>query len=268
MIPADFDARALFDLTDRIALVVGGASGIGQAAAIGFAQFGATVVVADVDLAGATATVDRIRNQGGAAEALAVDLRSTASVEGVAADILGRHGRIDVLLATPAINIRKRLIAYTDEEFDRLIELNVKGTFRTARAVGRQMAAQKSGSIILMSSIRAYNVEAGQTAYASTKAAIDQMAKGLAADLAEYGVRVNALAPSIVKTPLNKPIRDNAEWNEAFASRTALGRWAETTEMAGPAIFLASQASSYVTATTLMVDAGWSAVDGRFKPPV
>ncbi|MGE0152066.1 MAG: SDR family NAD(P)-dependent oxidoreductase [Reyranellaceae bacterium] len=268
MIPAGFDARALFDLGGRIALVVGGASGIGQAAAIGFAQFGAAVAVGDVDLAGAQATADRIRAEGGTAEALAVDLRSTESVERAVAGVVARHGRIDVLLATPAINIRKRLIAYSDEEFDRLVELNVKGTFRTARAVGRQMAAQQSGSIILMSSIRAYNVEAGQTAYAATKAAIDQMAKGLAADLAEYGVRVNALAPSIVKTPLNKPIRDNPEWNAAFAGRTALGRWAETTEMAGPAIFLASQASSYITATTLMVDAGWSAVDGRFKPPV
>lgn len=169
---------------------------------------------------------------------------------------------------TAAINIRKRLVQYSDEEFDRLLDLNFKGTFRLARAVGRQMAAQKSGSIILMSSIRAFNVEPGQTIYGATKAAISQMTRGLAADLAEFGLRVNAFAPSIVATPLNKPIRDNPDWNAALASRTALGRWADTTEMVGPAAFLASEASSYVTGTTIMVDAGWSAVDGRFKPPV
>lgn len=268
MIAKDFDATKLFRLDGKIALVVGAASGIGEACAVGFAQFGAHVVAADVDAEGAKATAARIAEGGGSAEPAAIDVRSTDSVNGVVEGVIGRHGRIDVLLATPAINIRKRLVQYSDEEFDRLLDLNFKGTFRLARAVGRQMAAQKSGSIILMSSIRAFNVEPGQTVYGATKAAISQMTRGLAADLAEFGVRVNAFAPSIVATPLNKPIRDNPEWNAALASRTALGRWADTTEMVGPAVFLASEASSYVTGTTIMVDAGWSAVDGRFKPPV
>lgn len=268
MIAPDFDATRLFRLDGRIALVVGAASGIGEACAVGLSQFGAHVIAADVNADGLAATVARIEADGGDAEAATIDVRSTPSVDGVVRAAVERHGRIDVLLATPAINIRKRLVQYTDEEFDRLIDLNLKGTFRLARAVGNQMIAQRSGTIILMSSIRAFNVEAGQTVYGATKAAITQMTRGLAADLAEYGIRVNAFAPSIVATPLNKPIRDKPEWNAALANRGALARWADTTEMVGPSVFLASEASSYMTGTTIMVDAGWSAIDGRFRPPV
>jgi NAD(P)-dependent dehydrogenase (short-subunit alcohol dehydrogenase family) len=147
-----------------------------------------------------------------------------------------------------------------------VIELNLKGTFRVARACARVMAERKMGSIILMASIRAVTVEPGQSIYASTKAGIVQMARGLAAELGPSGVRVNALAPGIVATPLTRQIMSNAEWNRAYASRCALGRWAEPEEMAGPIVFLASDASSYVTGTIIFADAGWTAIDGRFEP--
>ena len=125
---------------------------------------------------------------------------------------------------------------------------------------------RRRGSIILMASIRAVVVEPGQSVYASTKAGIVQMARGLAVELAPHGVRANALAPGIVATPLTTPIRNNAAWNEAYARRCALGRWAAPEEMAGPIVFLASDASSYVTGTTVFADAGWTAIDGRFEP--
>jgi NAD(P)-dependent dehydrogenase (short-subunit alcohol dehydrogenase family) len=117
-----------------------------------------------------------------------------------------------------------------------------------------------------MSSIRSVTVEPGQSIYASTKAGIAQMMRGLAVELGPSGVRVNALAPGIVATPLTRPIAANPMWNEAYAKRCALGRWAEPEEMAGPIIFLASDASSYLTGTTLFADAGWTAIDGRFEP--
>lgn len=246
--------RRLFSLEGRVALVVGGASGIGQAAAEAMAAFGAKVVVADI--------------APGGPEAIQVDVTSTASVEAAVDETLKRHGRIDVLLTTPARNLRKRLADYSDEDFDAVINLNLKGTFRVARAVARPMMRQRSGSIILMSSMRAYSVEPGQSIYASTKAGIAQMTKGLATELAPHGIRVNALAPGIVETPLTRPITSNPEWNQAYASRTALGRWARADEMAGPVVFLASDASSYLTATVIKADAGWTEIDGRYTPPV
>jgi NAD(P)-dependent dehydrogenase (short-subunit alcohol dehydrogenase family) len=261
-----FDYRALFDLSGRVALVVGGGSGIGQAGAEAMAAFGAHVVCADVNASDAQGVAQRIRRAGGKATHATVDARSTDSVDMLVNGVDGEFGRLDVLLTTPAINLRKRFLDYTDEEFDRVIELNLKGTFRVARAAARVMVKRKRGSIILMSSIRAVNVEPGQSIYASTKAGITQMTRGLAVELGPFGVRVNALAPGIVATPLTRPITGNPAWNEAYAKRNALGRWAEPQEMAGPITFLAADASSYLTGTTIFADAGWTAIDGRFEP--
>ena len=262
------DYRALFDLTGRVALVVGGGSGIGEASALALAAHGARVAVADVDIGKAEATVAMIHKRHGSASGHHVDVRDTASVDRLVAQVQAQERRIDILLDMPAINIRKRLADYTDEEFDRIIDLNLKGTFRVARAVAKVMTVQRSGSMILMSSMRGTQVEPGQSIYGSTKAAISLLVKGLASEMAEHNVRVNALAPSIIATPINAIIRNDPAWKEAYASRTALGRWGETSEMAGPIVFLASDAASYVTGTTLYADGGWTVVDGRYKPPV
>src|SRR6266480_1541946 len=261
-----FDYRKLFDLSGRIALVVGGGSGIGQAGAEGMAAQGAHVIVADIVPEDAQGVAKRISDAGGKATSVQIDVRGTAAVDAMVGAVVRDHGRLDVLLTTPAVNLRKRLLDYSDEEFDRVIELNLKGTFRVARACARVMLPNKRGSIILMASMRAVNVEPGQSIYASTKAGIVQMTRGLAAEVGAFGVRVNALAPGIVATPLTRPITSNPAWNEAYARHAALGRWAEPEEMAGPIVFLASDASSYVTGTTLFADAGWTAIDGRFEP--
>lgn len=262
------DYRKMFDLSGRVVLVVGGGSGIGRAAALGAAAAGAECVVADVDLRGAEETAGQIDAAQGRAAALAVDVRSTASVDAMVEQVCARHGRIDALIATPARNLRKRLLDYTDAEFDQVIDLNLKGTFRVARAVGSRMKAQGRGAMVLMSSMRAYSVEPGQSIYAATKAGIGQLAKGLATELAPHGVRVNAIAPGIIDTPLTAPITTHPDWNRAYASRTALKRWAHVSEMAGPLVFLISDAASYITATVLHADAGWTAIDGRYDPPV
>ena len=266
--PSDAVYAKLFDLSGRVALVVGGGSGIGEAACLGLAAHGATCAVADLESARAAQTADAIVAGGGKAKGYALDVRDGAAVDALVGQVIADYGAIDVLLATPAINIRKRFLDYTDDEIDRVLDLNLKGAFRLARAVGRHMVARRRGSIILMSSMRAVNVEPGQSVYAASKAGLSQFTRGLAVEFGEAGVRVNALAPGIIATPLTAPITSKPEWKDAYAARCALNRWAEPSEMAGPVVFLASDASSYVTGTTLFADAGWTAIDGRFKPPV
>jgi NAD(P)-dependent dehydrogenase (short-subunit alcohol dehydrogenase family) len=258
----------LFRLDDKVALVAGAASGIGQAGARGLAAMGATTICADVNVAGAEETAAGIRAEGGRAEAIELNIKDAKAVDAAVAAIVARHAGIDVLVSTPAVNVRKRLLHYTSEEFDKVIDLNLKGTLQVMQAVGRVMEEKKSGSIILFSSIRAATVEPGQGVYAATKSGLIQMARALAAELGPSGVRVNCLAPGIVETPLTAQIKNQPEWYDAYSQRNALGRWAKAEEMAGPIVFLASDASSYVTGAVLFVDGGWTAIDGRFTPPV
>ncbi len=256
--------RNLFDLTGRTALVVGAASGIGQAAAAGLAAFGAFTICADLNLAGAEATLAGLQAQGGQGRALALDLREAASVEATVAEC----GPLDVLVSTPGINVRKPLLDISDDEFDRVVGLNLKGTFRLLKAAGRGMAERGRGSLITFASIRAQVVEPGQGVYAATKAGILQMCRALAAELGPRGVRVNAIAPGVVETPLTAPIKGRPEWYAAYARKNALGRWAQADELVGAVVFLASDAASYVTGSLLVVDGGWTAIDGRFTPPL
>jgi NAD(P)-dependent dehydrogenase (short-subunit alcohol dehydrogenase family) len=262
------DYSTVFRLDGRVAVVVGAASGIGTEAARGLAAFGAAVVCADVNHDGARDLAREIQNAGGQAEGAHVDITNAASVTALFDDIEHRHDTVDVLVATPSVNVRKPLLQVGDDDFDRVISLNLKGTFRLLRAAGAKMASQQSGSIILLSSIRSQVVEPGQGVYAATKAGIVQMGRALAAELGPRGVRVNAIAPGVVDTPLTRPIKERSDWYEAYAAKSALGRWAAAGELVGPIVFLASDASSYVTGAVLFVDGGWTAVDGRFAPPL
>jgi len=259
------DYKKLFDLSGRVAVVIGAGSGIGESAAKGLAAHGAFVICADSNSEAATATVRQID---GRARALSVDIRQSEDVSKLFSSIIENEKRLDVVVTTPGANVRKAISNYEDSEFDRVIELNLKGTFRVLREAGKVMSAQGYGSIIAFSSIRSVVVEPGQGVYAATKAGIVQMVRALSAELGSRGVRVNAIAPGVVETPLTRPIKDHAEWYAAYEAKSALGRWASADEMIGPVVFLASDASSYVTGTVVFVDGGWTAVDGRFDPPL
>ena len=255
----------LFDLSGKTALVIGAGSGIGAAAAEGLASFGAEVICADVRLKAVEKTQQTIAEDGGQARAAQVDITNQESVEEVVESI---RDSLDILVCTPSVNVRKPLLNVTSEEFDKVVTLNLKGSFFAMQAAGKRMARQKGGSIILFSSIRSQVVEPGQGVYAATKAGTLQMARALAAELGPSGVRVNAIAPGVVETPLTEQIKSNPEWYDAYAQKGALGRWAQVDEMVGAVVYLASDAASFVTGTLLLVDGGWTAVDGRFTPPL
>ena len=191
-------------------------------------------------------------------------MRDKASIEAVAQKL----GALDALVITPSINVRKPLLDLTDDEFDRVVDLNLKGVFRVLRAFAPAMAARGKGSIVAFSSVRAQVVEPGQGVYAATKAGSLQMIRALAAELGTSGVRLNAVAPGVVETPLTKQIIENEAWRRAYADKSMLKRWASPAEMAGAVVFLCSDASSYVTGSYLLVDGGWTAADGRFDPPL
>ncbi len=256
--------NGLFDLTGKVAAIIGGASGIGEAVTLGAVRMGATVVCLDVkqDAAAATAT-----KAGGATESGAVDITSRASVDAALDAIVAKHGALDIVICTPSINVRKKILDYEDEELQRVLNVNITGNFNVLRAAGRIMTAQRRGSIVLFSSIRSLVVEPGQAVYSATKAGILQLARGAACEYGPYGVRVNCIGPGVVETPLTAPIKANADWYNAYASKNAFNRWAQPEEMVGPTLFLASDAASYVTGTIIYADGGWLAQDGRFTPP-
>ena len=256
-----------FNLDGKNAVVIGAGSGIGEAVASGLSSAGAAVDCIDVDRDSAHRVAESIRAQGGEAGFDEVDVREEDAVDGLFSKLIDSRRHIDIVASTPGVNVRKTLLDYRSEDFDRVIAVNLKGGFNVLRAAGRIMSRQGSGSIMLFSSIRSVTVEPGQGVYAATKAGIVQMVRTMASELGPKGVRVNAIAPGVVDTPLTEPIKSDHDWYQAYASKSMLGRWASAEEMAGPAVFLASDASSYVTGSVLFVDGGWTAADGRFQPP-
>ena len=255
-----------FALTGAGIVVLGGGSGIGAATALLSASCGARVAVADLHAEAAGRVASEIRAAGGEAVSRSVDVRSGESVAALFAGLAADGFRATGIVATPGINVRKAIGDTSEEEFERVVSLNLRGAFLVLREGGARLAEAGGGGIVLLSSIRSQVVEPGQGVYAATKAGIVQLARTAAAELAPRRVRVNALAPGVVETPLTAPIDARPEWRRAYADKTMFGRWAAADEIAGPAVFLLSPAASYITGTVLFVDAGWTAADGRFDP--
>jgi NAD(P)-dependent dehydrogenase (short-subunit alcohol dehydrogenase family) len=205
-----------------------------------------------------------VQDQTGQAEAVTLDMRDAQMI----AETVAKLDPIDILVSTPSINVRKPMLQISEEEFERVISLNLKGTFLLMKSVAQGMAERGQGSIIVFSSIRSVVVEPGQSVYAATKAGITQLVRTLAAELGPRGVRVNAIAPGIVETPLTQQITSQPEWYQAYGNKSALQRWAQPHELVGMVVYLASEASSYVTGSLMFVDGGWTAIDGRYTPPL
>ncbi len=249
-----------FRLDNRAAIVTGGTKGLGKAMAAALAEAGAGIVVCSRTAEDCAMAAEEIRATTGAdVLPLPADITNPADVDALIAATLEHFGRVDVLINSAGINIRHLVEDYPVDEFDRVVATNLRGTWLCCRAVARPMKAQKSGSVINISSALGLVGLAERTAYCSSKAAVIGLTKTLALEWALDNVRCNALCPGPFMTEINQVLLNEPEKAQKVVGQTAMKRWAELEEIQGAALFLASDASSYVTGATLSVDGGWVA---------
>jgi NAD(P)-dependent dehydrogenase (short-subunit alcohol dehydrogenase family) len=242
-------------MTGKVALVTGGGSGIGRAAAELFAERGGSVVVADLNEAGAKATVERIAAQGRRAEAVRCDVTNAANVEAAVAAVRRIFGRIDAAINTVGILRISPITEAGDDEWSTVLRVNLMGAFHVTQAAMRAMQAQGGGAIVHIASRAAIQVKEGHAAYAASKAGIVQLTKVAALEGARHGIRVNCVCPGFTDTPFTR----GAHGEEAFtgwARSCPLGRVARPEEIARALLFLVSDDASFITGSALVADGG------------
>ena len=242
-------------LTDKIALVTGGAQGIGRAISLALAAEGAHIAFSDIVLgAAAEETKELVRAKGVRVQALQSDVSQFASAQKVVDDVVAEFQRIDILVNNAGITRDNLLMRMTEEEWDMVLNTNLKGTFNFCRAAGKQMISQRGGNIINIASVVGVIGNAGQVNYAASKAGVIGITKTLAKELASRNIQVNAIAPGFVETGMTKKL--NEKQREALLSVVPMKRTAEPEEIASVAVFLASSAARYITGQVLCVDGG------------
>ena len=247
----------MFDLTGKVALVVGGHGGLGKAIALAMADAGADVAVASRNVEALRATVKEIESKRRKSFAVSVDVVDGKQVERMVEDVLKAFPGIDILVNAAGLAIRKPADSFPIDDWQRVMDVNTKGTWLCCQAVGRVMIKQHSGKIINVSSVRGrYGLPAGYAAYCASKGAVDTLTRTLACEWAKHNVLVNAIAPTVVETELTKELLADVEYAKTMKARIPMGRWATTEDIVGPAIFFASDASNFVTGQILYIDGG------------
>ncbi|NOU76997.1 SDR family oxidoreductase [Paenibacillus sp. LMG 31458] len=245
-----------FQLINKIALVTGAGRGIGRALAIGLAEAGADVALFARTASDIEEVAHEIRALGRKAYPFTVDVTNREQIEEAVQQIIEHTGRLDILVNNAGMNIRSQALAVTDEEWDTIMQTNLKSAFLCSQIVGRHMQQKEYGRIINIASVAGQVALRTGVVYAATKAAMIQMTKVLALEWGKYGINVNSIGPWYFKTPLTEKILANPDYLAEIIARTPLGRVGELEELVGPAVFFASDAANYVTGQTLFVDGG------------
>lgn len=248
-----------FDVSGKIVMITGAATGLGEGYAHIFAESGAVVACADLNLEGVEATAADIEAEGGRAKAYQIDVTDQSSIEATVAKIAEDFGRIDVLVNNAGVEHIEPYVEVTPEHYDFITGVNLKGVFFVGQAVAKVMQKQGGGKIINIGSLGSYIGLAESSVYCSTKGGVIQLSKTMSIELGPDNIQVNCVAPGYFITPMTQPFYDDPEHRAWIESRIPLHIWGTVKDMAGPMLFLASSASDYVTGETIKVDGGWLA---------
>lgn len=247
----------IFDLSGKVAIVTGGNQGIGLAISRGLAQAGAEVIIANRRAEEGAKAAEALKKEGLKATSIPTDVRDESSIAAMVAKVMANYGKIDILVNNAGVIVRKLAKDLTREDWDHMVNINLRGVFFCCQIVGREMIKQKKGKIINISSDASQRATPERSVYAATKAGVSHLTRGLAVEWAKYNINVNAIGPGPTITPLNeKYFEENPEKLQQTIESIPLGRIGDTSDYMGAAVFLASEASNFVTGHTLLVEGG------------
>jgi NAD(P)-dependent dehydrogenase (short-subunit alcohol dehydrogenase family) len=250
------------DLKEKVVIITGARRGMGKSHALVLAKAGAKVVVSDVSEEDCQKVVKEIEKNGGEALAVKCDVSKKEEVDGLVKKTIERFGKVDILVNNAGICQFRPFLELTEEDWDRTLDINLKGYFLCAQAVAKEMVKQKRGKIINIASVASGQVGIGFPTlahYTASKGGIIALTETLAVELAPYNIRVNAIAPGMIETPMIAPVKESPEQEKEVLKRIPLGRPGKPEEVSNLVLFLASDASSYITGSTVIIDGGWMA---------
>lgn len=248
-----------FELSNRVAVVIGGTSGIGRAIALGLADAGADVIPTSRRLDQVVAAAQEVETRGRRTLRVASDVSDRNSLQHVLDEAIKTFGKVDILVNSAGRTKRGPSVDVSEEDWNSILDTNLTGTLRACQVFGRHMLEREYGSIVNIASLSTFVALYEVAAYSASKAAVASLTKSLAIEWSQRGVRVNAIAPGVFRTPLNEKLLDETERGREFLLRTPMRRFGKVEELAGAAIFLASDAASFVNGEILAVDGGFLA---------
>ncbi len=251
-----------YNLKDKVAIVTGARQGMGKAHALLLAEAGAKVVVSDISLEDCQKVVEEIENNGGEALALKCDISKKKEVDKMVEGVIEKWGKIDILVNNAGICQFKPFFDLEEKDWDQTLDINLKGYFLCSQAVGKEMLKQKSGVIVNVASVAMGQQGIGMSNivhYCASKGGIAAMTEALAVELAPYNIRVNAVSPGMIETPMINSVKESPEQMETILNRVPLGRVGKPEEVSNLVLFLSSDESSYMTGSVVVVDGGWLA---------
>jgi NAD(P)-dependent dehydrogenase (short-subunit alcohol dehydrogenase family) len=252
-------SQSLFDLTGKVAVIIGGTTGIGHSLSLGLADAGANVVASSRRQEEVNKTADEIKAKGRQSLSLTSDVKDRATIVQLRDKVLAEFGKVDILINCAGMTKRAPTLTFSEEDWANILETNLTGTLRGCQVFGEAMLAAKYGRIINIASLSTFVALNEVAAYAASKAAVGSLTKTLAVEWSRHGVLVNAIAPGVFRTALNTQLLDSTPRGQEFLMRTPMGRFGHTDELIGAAVYLASDAASFVAGEIIAVDGGFLA---------